>query len=141
MNVPGYCACDVPERVVREGVAQCEVCGELIHDPLLLRLLGEVLALRRQVAKLERKLTEPKPRTPDWLAPKEFALLLGRSVDFVYRHADELGAKKVGKGTAAAASLPGRFGFFRRFPARFGRGALSIPPERETAELARTMRT
>ena len=56
----------------------CEACGEPIADPLLVRVLGELLAVRRQFAELERKLTEPKPPAPEWLAPKEFALRLGR---------------------------------------------------------------
>ena len=106
MNVPGYCSCATPARAVYEGVLSCEACGEPIADPLLVRLLAEVVAQRRQLAELERSLTEPKPPAPDWLAPKEFALLLGRSVDFVYDHADELGAVRVGDGPRPRLLFP-----------------------------------
>lgn len=98
MKLPGYCACEAPARRVVEGILTCGDCGEPIADPLLLRLLAEVLAQRRQLAELERRLTEPKPAAPEWLAPKEVARLLGRSSSFVYRHADELGAARVGDG-------------------------------------------
>lgn len=106
MKVPGYCACSIPARTVYEGVVSCKHCGEPIADPLLLRLLGELLAMRRQVADLERRLTEPKPPAPEWLAPKELALRLGRSVDFVYSHADELGATRLGDGPRPRLLFP-----------------------------------
>jgi hypothetical protein len=104
--VKGYCSCAAPDRRVVEGVLTCGACGESIADPLLVRLLAEVMAQRRQLAELEQRLTEPKPRTPDWLAPKEFALLLGRSVDFVYRHSDELGAVRIGDGPRPRLLFP-----------------------------------
>jgi hypothetical protein len=106
MKVAGFCACEVPTRVVVEGVASCGECGEPIADPLLLRVLGELLVLRCQVAGLERKLTEPKSPTLKWLAPKEYAWLLGKSVDFVYSHADELGAIRVGNGPRPRLLFP-----------------------------------
>jgi len=114
--VKGYCSCATPIRVVVEGVASCGECGEKTADPLLLRVLGEVLALRRQLAELERKVTEPKPPTPEWLAPKEFARLLGRSVDFIYRHADELGAVRVGNGPRPRFLFPTDPGSSGDFP-------------------------
>jgi hypothetical protein len=83
VNLPGYCSCSAPARAVVEGLLTCDDCGEPIADPLLVRILAELVVQRRQLANLERKLTEPKQPTPDWLAPKEFARLLGRSVDFV----------------------------------------------------------
>jgi hypothetical protein len=106
MKLPGYCSCSAPARTVYEGVLSCEACGEPIADPLLLRVLGELLTTRRQLAALERKLTEPKFPAPEWLAPKEFAALLGRSVDFVYDHADELGAVRVGDGPRPRLLFP-----------------------------------
>lgn len=106
MKLPGYCNCETAARAVHEGVLMCEACGGAIADPLLIRVLGEVVALRRQVAELERKLTEPKSLAPEWLAPKEVAQLLGRSVDFVYSHADELGAKRVGSGPKPRLFFP-----------------------------------
>ena len=106
MKLAGYCSCVVPTRVVVEGVASCGDCGEPIADPLLLRVLGELLAMRRQVADLERKLTEPRTPAPEWLAAKEFAQRLGRSLDFVYSHADELGARRVGNGPRPRLLFP-----------------------------------
>ena len=73
MTLPGYCNCSTPARTVYEGVLTCEACGEPIADPLLLRILAEVLALRRQLTHLERRLTEPRTPAPEWLAAKEFA--------------------------------------------------------------------
>jgi hypothetical protein len=96
VNLAGYCNCSTPSRAVNEGMLMCEQCGEPIADPLLVRALAELLAMRRQLAELKQQLAEPKPPAPEWLAPKEFALILGRSVDFVYDHADELGAVRVG---------------------------------------------
>lgn len=106
MNLPGYCACSAPARTVREGMLICEACGEPIADPLLLRVLAELLVLRRQVAEFERKLTEPNPPAPQWLAPKELALRLGRSVDFVYRHADQFGVTRLGEGPRPRLLFP-----------------------------------
>ena len=106
MTLPGYCSCSTPARTVHEGMLICEECGEPIADPLLLRLLAEVLAQRRQLAELERRLTEPKPPAPQWLAPKELALRLGRSLDFVYSHADELGATRFGDGPRPRLLFP-----------------------------------
>ena len=124
MNIPGYCSCSTPARAVYEGVLTCDQCGEPIADPLLVRLLAEVVAQRRQLAELERNLTEPKPPTPDWLAPKEFALLLGRSVDFVYDHADELGAVRVGEGPRPRILFPADSVSFGEFP----RDSVEEPP-------------
>ena len=106
MKVPGYCNCSTPARTVYEGVLTCEACGEPIADPLLLRVLAEVLAQRRQLADLERRLTEPRTPAPEWLAAKEFAQRLGRSLDFVYSHADELGAIRVGNGPRPRLLFP-----------------------------------
>jgi hypothetical protein len=114
VNVPGYCACAVPEHSVHEGRLMCDRCGEPVADPLLLRVFRELLAVRRQVAELERKLTEPKSPAPEWLAPKELALLLGRSLDFVYRHADELGVMRVGDGPRPRLLFPVSSDAFRR---------------------------
>jgi hypothetical protein len=69
IKLPGYCNCSAPARRVYEGVLSCEHCGEPIPDPLLVRLLVEVMAQRRQLAELERRLTEPKSPAPEWLAP------------------------------------------------------------------------
>jgi hypothetical protein len=106
VNLPGYCNCPAPARTVYEGVLTCDACGEPIADRLLLRVLGELLAMRRQVAELERKLTEPKPPAPEWLAPKEVAQRLGRSLDFVYEHSSELGAVRVGNGPRPRLLFP-----------------------------------
>jgi hypothetical protein len=64
------------------------------------------MAQRRQITELERKLTESKTPTPKWLTPKEVALLLGRSVDFVRDHADELGGLRIGNGPRPRPLFP-----------------------------------
>ena len=110
MNLPGYCSCSAPARAVVEGLLTCDDCGEPIADPLLVRILAELVVQRRQLAGLERKLTEPKPPTPDWLAPKEFAQRLGRSIDFVYAHADQLGAVRIGDGPRPRLLFPANSG-------------------------------
>ena len=106
MKVPGYCSCKTPDQVLEEGIYSCNACGERIPDPLLLRVLAELLATRRQLAALERKLTKPKPPAPEWLTAKEMAPRFGRSLDFVYKHADELGARRVGAGPRPRLLFP-----------------------------------
>ena len=105
MNVPAYCRCADPDAELLEGVPTCTTCGEVIPDPLLRRVLEEVLRLRAQVQRLDRELTEPK-RAAAWLAPKQLAARLGRSVDFVYAHAEELGAQRFSTGKKPRLFFP-----------------------------------
>ena len=114
MKLPGYCACEAPARRVVEGILTCGDCGEPIADPLLLRLLAEVLAQRRQLAELERRLTEPKPAAPEWLAPKEVALPPGQKLQLRLPPRRRTRRRKSRRRTTAPPSLQGGFGFFRR---------------------------
>ena len=108
-----YCRCPDPDRRVVEGIEICAKCGDRIVDPILRAIYGEVREITGRLDELERKLSEPMPPEPEWLAPKELAQRLGRSVDFVYSHSAELGAKRVGDGPRPRLLFPVSSGAFR----------------------------
>lgn len=102
---PVFCSCSAPKRQLAEGVATCanEECGELILDPALKLILEEIRRLRRQVAAPQADCGNGEnghhDAEPDELiSAAEVARRLGRSPDWVYAHADELGAIRLGDG-------------------------------------------
>lgn len=94
-----FCRCDSPSPERADGQTLCAECGELVPGPTE-RL--QILTLRR-IARLEARLTAlengsgsgPVPRL---LTPAQLANGLGRSLDWVYEHTEELGAIRLGSG-------------------------------------------
>jgi hypothetical protein len=104
-----YCRCDAPRPEPVEGIEVCAECGEKVADPLLVATFGEVRMLRREVERLAAALDSPgvdrngtpEPEAGALVSAAEAARRLGVSRDFLYRHADDLGAVRLGTGPKA----------------------------------------
>lgn len=100
-----FCRCDAPQPEWADGRELCAGCGERIPDPLLWRLLREVVALRRQVEAL-RGGDADDPVANEMLTTAEAAARLGVSPRYMSDHADELGAVRYGNGPRARLHFP-----------------------------------
>jgi hypothetical protein len=111
-----YCRCEaaVGTEVVDGGLILCSACGCVRPDPLILAVFREQRRISQQqetmleaIERLERggdyseheqRVEETAASPNKLLTPAELAQELGRSRDFIYDHADELGVSRVGDG-------------------------------------------
>jgi hypothetical protein len=92
-----FCRCTPPSPELVEGVSICSECGDRVADPMLLLIVKQQ---REILAQLKRLDEDPQDRQPDsgLLEPAELAKRLGKSRAWVYEHAEDLGAIRLGDG-------------------------------------------
>lgn len=97
-----FCRCERPVRCeTSDGARYCADCEELLpsaESELLAHLIRRVDKLSRAVATIA---PEPEAAPADLIDAEEAARRLGVSRDYVYSHADELGAVRLGDGPRA----------------------------------------
>jgi hypothetical protein len=98
-----FCRCREPRREVDgDGIAYCGQCEELLPTALeeaVPQLLRTVAALKRQIDDLTGRHAGPDDPPPDstrMLDVRQTAAMLGVSTDYVYRHQEQLGVKRLG---------------------------------------------
>ena len=92
-----YCRCQPPSPQNIEGLQICAECGDRVPDPLLLLVAQQQAKILAKLTKLEEGREERQPDT-GLLEPAELAERLGKSRAWIYEHADELGAIRLGEG-------------------------------------------
>jgi hypothetical protein len=118
-----FCRCEYPDRAkTRDDVVYCKTCDGLLpdsQDELLAMLTRTAVRMSRQLdaltaanggdggasngqrAQSRAPVTDFPPRSStddELISPGELAQRLGRKREWVYDHADELGAKRIGSG-------------------------------------------
>ena len=77
-----------------------------VIDEITARLV-DPLARRVVEVMHEQGLVQPRPKAEVWLNAAELARRLGVSREWVYEHADELGARRIGSGPRPRLRFPG----------------------------------
>ncbi len=92
-----FCRCTPADPQLVEGVSICAHCGDRVADPLLLLVVKQQREILTTLKRLEddREQRQPASRL---LEPAELAGRLGKSRGWIYEHADELGAIRIGDG-------------------------------------------
>ena len=88
---------DRPAAPVLDG-GQLAQLAELLAPQLVPQLAD---ALAPELARAMRALPDPQPQRDEWLTTAEVADRFNLTIDFVYRHKDELGAQRLGTGPKA----------------------------------------
>jgi hypothetical protein len=102
-----FCACSERDARPVEGIWVCASCGERVADPLLLLIAAQQRILLARIERLEGGQEEAPAENgaTRLLSPAELATRLGKSRTWIYEHADELGAIRLGDGTKPRLSF------------------------------------